>query len=114
MVTIYILKLNGLNCPSNKHQPNVKANHSASPLITRYHWLRFGSNCCPRILLPHQPKRWRNHFRKDGFSPVETFSYSCLPTLITVFYSILWSWVDLDAERLEPYFQMSKPGGQRC
>ena len=25
--------------------------------------------------------------------------------------SMLWSWVDLDAKRLEPYFQMSKVGG---
>lgn len=25
--------------------------------------------------------------------------------------SMLWSWVDLDAEWLKPYFQMSKPGG---
>ena len=24
---------------------------------------------------------------------------------------MLWSWVDLDAKRLEPYFQMSKEGG---
>lgn len=34
-----------------------------------------------------------------------------LPTLIAVFYIILWSWVDPDAESLEPYFQMSKSGG---
>ncbi|KAL8689126.1 MAG: hypothetical protein Q9224_004717, partial [Gallowayella concinna] len=24
---------------------------------------------------------------------------------------ILWSWIDLDTKRLEPYFQLSKPGG---
>ncbi len=24
---------------------------------------------------------------------------------------MFWAWVDLDAKRLEPYFQMSKDGG---
>ncbi len=50
-------------------------------------------------------------FTDGSFSTFITFSYLYLPTLIVVVYSMIWSWVDLDAKRLEPYFQMSKNGG---
>lgn len=40
-----------------------------------------------------------------------SFAYLYLPTSIAVIYGLLWSWIDLDARRLEPYRQMSKPGG---
>ncbi|OQO15247.1 hypothetical protein B0A48_00630 [Cryoendolithus antarcticus] len=44
--------------------------------------------------------------------PLRTSSlYLYLPTLISVIYSFLWTWVDLDVKRLEPYFQLSKTGG---
>ncbi|KAL8871434.1 MAG: hypothetical protein Q9174_002731 [Haloplaca sp. 1 TL-2023] len=39
------------------------------------------------------------------------FCYSYLPTLIALALGTLWSWVDLDAKRLEPYFQLSKKDG---
>ena len=32
--------------------------------------------------------------------------YNYLPTIIGVLYSILWSYIDADAKRLEPYYQM--------
>ena len=47
----------------------------------------------------------------DDFPYAVTFLTSYLPTIVAVIFSISWSWVDLDAKRLEPYFQMSKPGG---
>ncbi|CAK4033135.1 Hypothetical predicted protein [Lecanosticta acicola] len=37
-----------------------------------------------------------------------SFSYLYLPTVVSVIYSFLWTWVDLDVKRLEPYFQLSK------
>lgn len=40
----------------------------------------------------------------------ESFSYLYLPTMISS-YSFLWTWVDLDIKRLEPYFQLSQSGG---
>ncbi|KAK6440034.1 hypothetical protein LTR95_003733, partial [Oleoguttula sp. CCFEE 5521] len=44
--------------------------------------------------------------------PLRTsFLYLYLPTLIPVIYSFLWTWVDLDVKRLEPFFQLSKTGG---
>ncbi len=50
-------------------------------------------------------------FTEGQFSPAESFAYLYLPTLIAVLYSTLWSWVDLDTKRLEPYFQLSRPEG---
>lgn len=40
-----------------------------------------------------------------------SFCYLYLPTLISVIYSFLWTWADLDIKRLEPYFQLSRPNG---
>lgn len=47
----------------------------------------------------------------DDISAGQLFMYQYLPTIIAVLYSMLWSWIDLDAKRLEPYFQLSKPEG---
>ncbi|KAF2437075.1 hypothetical protein EJ08DRAFT_623554 [Tothia fuscella] len=40
-----------------------------------------------------------------------TFQYLYLPTIITVVYGFVWTWIDLDIRRLEPYYQLSKSGG---
>lgn len=47
----------------------------------------------------------------DDISTIATVSYLYLPTVIAVLYSMVWSWVDLDSKRLEPWFQLSQPGG---
>ena len=48
----------------------------------------------------------------DGdFAPIQSFSFLYLPTTLAVLYSLLWSWIDLDAKRLEPYFQLAKSCG---
>ncbi|KAI9676013.1 MAG: hypothetical protein M1817_000756 [Caeruleum heppii] len=47
----------------------------------------------------------------DDFPKSLTFCYDYLPTILTVSLGIIWSQVDLDAKRLEPYFQMSNPIG---
>ncbi|KAH7374207.1 hypothetical protein BKA64DRAFT_649216 [Cadophora sp. MPI-SDFR-AT-0126] len=39
------------------------------------------------------------------------FGYLYFPTILAVIYSLIWSWVDLDTKRLEPWFQMSKTAG---
>jgi len=41
----------------------------------------------------------------------QSFCYLYLPTLVSVTYNYLWTWIDLDVKRLEPFFQLSKPGG---
>lgn len=40
-----------------------------------------------------------------------TFGYNYAPTVISVVFGLLWTWIDLDVKRLEPFFQLSKPGG---
>lgn len=47
----------------------------------------------------------------DDFSVYVTFGYLFLPTIIAVIYSLFWSWVDLDAKRMQPWFEMSREGG---
>ena len=47
----------------------------------------------------------------EVFTTLQSFSILYLPTIIAVGVSILWSWVDLDTKRLEPYFQLSQPKG---
>lgn len=41
----------------------------------------------------------------------KSFLYLYLPTVISVVYSFVWTWIDLDVKRLEPFFQLSRPGG---
>ena len=46
-----------------------------------------------------------------SFTSLQSFTYRYLPTIIAVSYSMFWSLIDLDAKRIEPYFQLSKPEG---
>ena len=41
----------------------------------------------------------------------KTFNYLYLPTIISVLYGFVWTWIDLDIRRLEPFYQLSKPSG---
>jgi len=47
----------------------------------------------------------------NDLSAMASFSYLYLPTVLAVMYSMLWNWIDLDAKRLEPWFQLSRNNG---
>ncbi|KAF4624946.1 hypothetical protein G7Y89_g13225 [Cudoniella acicularis] len=47
----------------------------------------------------------------DSLSASVTFGYLYFPTVLAVCYSLIWSWVDLDVKRSEPWFQLSKSEG---
>lgn len=47
----------------------------------------------------------------DDFPTYVNFSYQFLPTIVAVIYSLFWSWVDLDAKRMQPWFELSKDSG---
>ncbi|KUJ06743.1 uncharacterized protein LY89DRAFT_661803 [Mollisia scopiformis] len=47
----------------------------------------------------------------SSFTIASLFGYSYLPTILAVCYSMLWTWIDLDVKRLEPWFQLSQDGG---
>lgn len=47
----------------------------------------------------------------DVVTSTTTFLYLYLPTLLAVLYAMVWSWVNLDFKRLEPWFRLSTPDG---
>lgn len=51
------------------------------------------------------------HGGPERLSSGDSFGYQYMPTLVSVLYGLLWTWVDHDIKRLEPYYQLSKPGG---
>lgn len=50
----------------------------------------------------------------EAFAFSSSFIFLYLPIVVAVIYSMLWSWIDLDAKRLEPWFQLSKTEGSRA
>lgn len=42
-----------------------------------------------------------------------TFGYLYLPTIVAVFYSLVWNWIDLDVKRMQPWLELSKPEGSK-
>ncbi|KAM6512544.1 hypothetical protein FSOLCH5_010256 [Fusarium solani] len=47
----------------------------------------------------------------DDLPGYAKFSYLYVPTIIAVLYSIIWSWIDLDVKRMQPWFELSKSEG---
>jgi hypothetical protein len=41
----------------------------------------------------------------------QTFCYLYLPTIVSLILSFVWTWIDLDIKRLEPFVQLSHPDG---
>ncbi|KAI5200694.1 hypothetical protein E4T39_05618 [Aureobasidium subglaciale] len=41
----------------------------------------------------------------------QTFCYLYLPTIVSLVLSFVWTWIDLDVKRLEPFVQLSRPNG---
>ncbi|KAJ0168155.1 hypothetical protein CTA2_9293 [Colletotrichum tanaceti] len=47
----------------------------------------------------------------DDIPALANFCYLFLPTIVAVIYSLLWSWIDLDVKRMQPWLEMSRPEG---
>lgn len=47
----------------------------------------------------------------DSIPSVVTFAYVALPTIFAVLYSSVWTWIDLDICRMQPWFELSRDGG---
>jgi hypothetical protein len=41
------------------------------------------------------------------------FLENYLPTIVAVLFNTVWSWIDLDVKRLEPWFRLSEESGSR-
>ncbi|KAK8100265.1 hypothetical protein PG999_010639 [Apiospora kogelbergensis] len=46
-----------------------------------------------------------------GIPPLVNLAYLYLPTIVAVLYSLAWNWVASDTKRIQPWLEMSKPGG---
>jgi hypothetical protein len=38
-------------------------------------------------------------------------AYQYAPQVVAVLYSMVWSWIDLDVKRMQPWFELSKESG---
>ncbi|KAH0366132.1 hypothetical protein KCU65_g5613, partial [Aureobasidium melanogenum] len=47
----------------------------------------------------------------DSLPLRETFSYLYMPTIVSLVLSFIWTWIDLDIKRLQPYVQLSRKHG---
>lgn len=47
----------------------------------------------------------------DDIPPIVTVGYLYLPTIVAVIYSLAWNWIDLDVKRMQPWLELSRPGG---
>jgi hypothetical protein len=47
----------------------------------------------------------------DAVPRYAMWSYLYGPNVVAVLYSLIWSWVDLDVKRMQPWFELSKQGG---
>ncbi|KAJ4025386.1 hypothetical protein NW752_002854 [Fusarium irregulare] len=47
----------------------------------------------------------------DDMPQYAKFAHLYVPTIIAVLYSMIWSWIDLDIKRMQPWFELSKPNG---
>ncbi|KAL4978274.1 hypothetical protein BDW66DRAFT_130689 [Aspergillus desertorum] len=47
----------------------------------------------------------------DDLTDFESFAYNYIPVIIALVLATLWSFIDFDVLRLEPYFQMARPEG---
>ncbi|CRK34925.1 hypothetical protein BN1723_015034 [Verticillium longisporum] len=50
------------------------------------------------------------HHPEDN-TAATNFAYLFLPTIVAVFYSMIWSWVDLDVKRIQPWLELSATDG---
>lgn len=48
---------------------------------------------------------------RDDISKYAMLSYLYVPTIIAVLFSMLWTWVDLDIKRIQPWMELSKSTG---
>ncbi|KAJ3576528.1 hypothetical protein NPX13_g3672 [Xylaria arbuscula] len=47
----------------------------------------------------------------DSIPQASLLASSYLPTLVAIIYGLLWAWIDLDAKRIQPWLELSKPDG---
>lgn len=49
----------------------------------------------------------------DDIPKYAMWSYLYGPNVVAVLYSMIWTWIDLDARRMQPWFELSKETGSQ-
>jgi hypothetical protein len=49
--------------------------------------------------------------KTDDLPLRQMFCYLYLPTIVSLILSFVWTWIDLDIKKLEPFVQLSRPDG---
>lgn len=108
--------------PSDPDIPNWKPFSMRPPYIFMLVFIALGLAGFQEYLCQTSIKR-QNQTPKSGlltFNSVTDvsdwwfFVWKYLPTMITIMYSVLYSIMDFDIRRLEPYYQLSQPQGSRA
>lgn len=50
---------------------------------------------------------------EDDIPQTVNIAYLYMPTTVAVLYSLLWTWIDLDVRRMQPWFELSRATGAR-
>lgn len=50
---------------------------------------------------------------EDEIPQSVNIAYLYMPTTIAVLYSLLWTWIDLDVRRMQPWFELSRSNGAK-
>ncbi|ROW08842.1 hypothetical protein VMCG_02883 [Cytospora schulzeri] len=50
---------------------------------------------------------------EDDIPRTVNIAYLYMPTTVAVLYSLLWTWIDLDVRRMQPWFELSRADGAR-
>jgi hypothetical protein len=103
--------------PTDPDPPNWKPVSMRSYYILMLIGVSLGLGIFQEWLCRHSIALEKDHrgileFNEVSKVPLFTFfAWHYLPTLIFVAYGVLWSIMDFDIKRLEPYYQLSQPTG---
>lgn len=108
--------------PSDPQIPNWKPFSMRAPWIIMLIVIAFGlagfqESLCQISMRKQNQQPPTAILAFDTVAAVSTwwfFVWKYLPTMITIGYSVLFSIMDFDVRRLEPYYQLSQPQGARA
>ena len=108
--------------PKDTDTPNWRPFSMRSPYIVALAVVSLGLAIVQEWLYQHSDKLSKTpdkggllRFNKVAdVSIIEFFAWKYFPTTITIAYAVVFSIMDFDIRRLEPYYQLSRPLGSRA
>lgn len=106
--------------PTDPDVPNWRPFSMRAPYILMLIFVSLGLAIFQEWLCRHSEAKAQENKGLIGFNDVseisvwDFFAWKYLPTMITIVYAVLFSIMDFDIRRLEPYYQLSRPQGSRA